>query len=574
MQRPRFPVRRPSHPRLGRPRLLGRPVFTLLAALLCALPLTAIPETYYVRTDGGSAARCDGLADRPAEHPDPVDGSCAWQHPFIALPPGGQVRIAGGDTLVIRSGDYRMGLGAPQTGNCHPAYAWDCHMPALPSGPSAGSPTRVIGGESDEGCRNPPTLWGTERAAMVINLQGTQHARLSCLEVTDRSGCIESHCHGGPCRDEILACKREAPPFGHWAPTGLVASDAVDIGLEDLYIHGLASRGILAGRIADWTLERVRVIGNGWAGWDGDIGPDSTNRGRILFRDVEIAYNGCAETWPEGDFVGCWAQGTGGYGDGLGTARTGGQWVFERARIHHNTSDGLDLLYLDEQANVAIEASLFEANAGNQIKSSASTRIGNSVIVGSCAAFRGHGNMLSSDLCRAAGDAIFLGLGPGIDSTVLNSSVTGEGNCLVSSAGEAGGRLRFLNNLFVGQPAHGKSRASCQFYTDAPAADVEWSGNVTSGAHNAVCEAGNRCPEVPGIRVPDLSGFDPTPLQDGPLVHSADESQQRPDGDFRGERRPRDGPWSVGALEPEPRLGSKPDLRDGSETETSDDPSR
>ena len=40
----------------------------------------------------------------------------------------------------------------------------------------------------------------------------------------------------------------------------------------------------------------------------------------------------------------CWAQQTGGYGDGLGTTSTGGQWLIEDSFFHHNTSDGLDLL--------------------------------------------------------------------------------------------------------------------------------------------------------------------------------------------------------------------------------------
>ena len=43
----------------------------------------------------------------------------------------------------------------------------------------------------------------------------------------------------------------------------------------------------------------------------------------------------------------CWGQKAGGYGDGLGTITTGGQWLIEDAFVHHNTSDGLDLRYMD-----------------------------------------------------------------------------------------------------------------------------------------------------------------------------------------------------------------------------------
>ena len=47
--------------------------------------------------------------------------------------------------------------------------------------------------------------------------------------------------------------------------------------LADLDIHGLAAAGVHAGRLTDWTVERARIAGNGWVGWDGDIaGTDST----------------------------------------------------------------------------------------------------------------------------------------------------------------------------------------------------------------------------------------------------------------------------------------------------------
>src|SRR5699024_7107648 len=161
-----------------------------------------------------------------------------------------------------------------------------------------------------------------------------------CLEITDRSGCIEFHCHGGGCEGTVAACQRDQPPFGDWASTGLFAQGARDIILSDLHVHGLANQGVLAGGLSDWRLERVRIIANGWAGWDGDVGEHSANSGRLEFEDVEIAYNGCIQTWPQGKSTGCWAQANGGYGDGLGTAQSGGEWVFERARVHYNTSDG------------------------------------------------------------------------------------------------------------------------------------------------------------------------------------------------------------------------------------------
>lgn len=520
--------------------------------LVCALFGTAThpawSTSYYVRPDGGDSRQCDGLSD--LAHSGPGGGrACAWIHPFIALPPGGEARISGGDTLFIGSGQYRMGLGAPGSDSCHPTYSWDCHMPALPAGPDAANPTRILGAGHDVGCPAPPTFWGTERADIILNLEHSSHAEIACLEITDRSSCIEFHCHGGGCAGEVLRCERDRPPFGDWASTGVFAADARDVRLADIYIHGLAGRAIRAGRIGNWRLERVRLLANGWAGWDGDIGDDSSNHGRLLFQDVEIAYNGCAEGWPESDISGCWAQGAGGYGDGLGTARTGGEWVFESARIHHNTSDGLDLAYLDETSRVTVSASLFEGNAGNQIKVAGSASISNSIVIGNCAQFLADGNFASGDHCRAGGDAIFLGLGPGVESNLINNSITGQGNCLVSSAGDAGGRLLFANNLFVGQRAHARDRASCHFHTDQHGVDVQWRSNLVAGVHRGVCASSNLCPRGVGIRRSDVDDFDPTPVPGSSMTGETIESEAVA-SDFWGRPRPAGGPTTIGAVEP------------------------
>ncbi len=68
-------------------------------------------------------------------------------------------------------------------------------------------------------------------------------------------------------------------------------------------------------------------------------------------------------------------QQAGGYGDGLGTAGTSGDWIFLDARIHHNTSDGLDLLYLDGSGSVEVLGLIAEGNAGNQLKTAGNARV-------------------------------------------------------------------------------------------------------------------------------------------------------------------------------------------------------
>lgn len=472
------------------------PIFPLaltLILLASAAPV-ATADTWHVRVDGGSADECTGLADAPYGGAG-AKQACAWSHPFIALPPGGPARIAGGDTLHIGPGEYMMGLGAPATGTCSRDFPWECHMAAIPSGPTAARPTRILGGGHDSGCISAPVLWGTERSWMVVNLEGSSQIELACLEITDRAGCIESHCHNGLCEGDVAACRRDQPPFGTWASTGISARDSDNVVMRDLNIHGMANRGIFAGRLSDWTLERVVIRANGWTGWDGDIGPDSASRGTLTFRQVEIAFNGCAERWPAGDIFGCWAQGGGGFGDGLGTGATGGHWVFEDSRIHQNTSDGIDLLYLTDGGRLTIERTRVEGNAGNQIKVSRASRISDSVIIGNCGRFSDEPNMHDSDHCRGLGDAIFVGLRDGARTQLINNVISGQGNCLISS-GESDRRSRLLlsGNLMIGGDYwHDPAKKTCLFHAASRHGAVEWRDNTIDRVRHNRCPPGNHC---------------------------------------------------------------------------------
>jgi len=493
----------------------------LLFVLLLMPAAIASATTYFVRADGGNASQCTGLADS-AYSGSGSNQACAWNHPFVALPPGGVPRIQGGDTLHIGPGSFMMGYGAPSSGNCHQSWSWECHMARIPSGPSPAQPTRILGAGHDQGCTQAPQLWGTERSWMVVNMEGSSNVELACLEITDRGSCIVAHCHNGQCGGEVAACNNSSPPYGRWASTGISARDSSNVVLRDLNIHGLANRGIHAGRLTDWNLERVRIIANGWAGWDGDIGTNSSNSGVIRFSESEIAYSGCARRWPSGEIFGCWAQGGGGYGDGLGVGSSGGHWIFEDSSVHHNTSDGIDLLYLNDNGHVTIQRTLVDSNAGNQIKVSRSALIENSVIVGNCSHFIGEANMRPGDHCRALGDAISVGLSNDSQTFLINNTIVGEGNCVISGGGgSSASHLRLINNVVIGKPYFlDPTKLSCLYYSGS-SEQITWDSNHVSNVRHGACPGNSLCSAPPQITNATLSGFDAYPLPGSPLIDAA-----------------------------------------------------
>jgi hypothetical protein len=228
--------------------------------------------------------------------------------------------------------------------------------------------------------------------------------------------------------------------------------------LRDLNIHGLAAGGVHAGRLTDWTVENVRIAGNGSVGWDGDLwdeGGDS-NSGTLIFRHWVVEWNGCGETYPAGEPVGCWGQEAGGYGDGVGTGETGGDWIIEDSAFLHNTSDGLDLLYHTAGGTIALNRVRAEGNAGNQIKVTGQTTITNSVLVGNCAFFENQPFTYWVDHCRALGNTLVIVFTGGEQASIVNSTLYGQGDGLVTGGPREGFQcgdsetIAARNNIFLG----------------------------------------------------------------------------------------------------------------------------
>jgi len=491
-------------------------------------------NTWYVRVDGGTCEECDGLSDAPY----PGSGTsqpCAWNHPFCALPPEGPARIAGGDTLIIHSGSYKMGLGASGADVCDASYPWACYMVAVPSGPDSAHPTRILGD-----CGAPPELWGTERTNMIVNLTGSNNVELECLEITDHSSCVEFH------SDETATCERDTYPFGDWAETGLYAEDSSNVLLQDIDIHGLAHTGIMAGRLTDWTMIRVDIIANGWVGWDGDITGIDSNSGTLYFSDCQISWNGCGETWPQRDPVACWAQSAGGYGDGLGTGATTGHWIFENSSFVRNTSDGLDLLYVQVGGSIEIRSVFAEGNAGNQIKTSGPTEISNTIAIGNCSFFDGKPFTYNVDPCRALGNTLSLRFHPGDQVSVLNSTIAGEGDCLAIAVCEGtcdgSESALFTNTVFQGDIDYFQPwEHSCLFFAESfPIDPFSEDYGIINGVKEDPCPGPHDvCNQSAGLVNASLDEFDAHLTEGSPAIDSGLPNALT--ADFSGTHRPLDG---------------------------------
>src|SRR5688572_25861073 len=244
-------------------RAMAQSAFSLLLAPIgfVAMGSAQAATTYFVRTDGGDANQCNGRADAPYSGSGTAQ-NCSWKHPYYALPSTGTPRIAGGDTLFIRPGEYMIGYGAPGMGGaCASGDKSSCSLGKVPSGPSASQRTRI------QGYGGVPKLWGAGGTWSVMNLNGSNNIDIGSLEITDKDACIKGH--------SVAAAK--CGTTGNFASVGISASKSSNVWLHDLNIHGLGLHGLNAGGLANWTMDRVKINANGWAGWDGNVGESSSS---------------------------------------------------------------------------------------------------------------------------------------------------------------------------------------------------------------------------------------------------------------------------------------------------------
>ena len=121
-------------------------------------------HTWYVRMDGGDRKQCTGHTDAAYSGRGSMQ-PCAFKHPYWLFTNGDygnkQWIVAGGDTILLRGGPYRLGFRGPNHadfwGSC-PGDAYGCGIPPLPSG-TQGHPTRLLGENFDK-CSKKTQLFG------------------------------------------------------------------------------------------------------------------------------------------------------------------------------------------------------------------------------------------------------------------------------------------------------------------------------------------------------------------------------------------------------------------------------
>jgi hypothetical protein len=315
---------------------------------------------------------------------------------------------------------------------------------------------------------------------------------------------------------------------------GIDVRGAANLTLDRVNIHGFPYYGILAGRLTGTTtVSNVTLRANAMGGWSGDLGGNnatSTNSGTLNFTGVVVAWNGCTEAYPAATIVGCRGAEQGGYGDGLGTALTGGDWNFSNSTFSHNTSDGLDLLYADGTGAIMIDHVLAMYNASQQIKVSGNASVTNSIVIGACDELGSYG---LTSLCRAAGNAVELDFtASGQSQTFDHNTVTGNGDCLIdngpgsansSYVPDSSNKITISNSILLGQTSYLQKNGgapTCAFYSNGTPA-VAWKNSIVWNTRNTDFTTPGMIHADPLLKNETLPAFDATLLPGSPADFGA-----------------------------------------------------
>ena len=423
-------------------------------------------RTWYVRPDGGDRKQCNGRVDAPY-HGLGANQPCAFKHPqnlFTSGEYGNKAWIiAGGDTILIHGGPYRMGYAGPNA-NDHPGLCpgdpFGCFMPPVPSGTPA-TPTRILG-EHFANCNAKSQLFGGYGLSIVLNVAGSKNVAIECLELTTHATCSRV----GADIAGLKICSANFP-LPDYASVGIGTNqETANLTLRNLDIHGFSSRGIIGAIGGDVFVDHVRIGFNAGAGWDFDDGKGTRSAPGAIVRasNLLVEWNGCNEEYPirhAHPAANCFDQDHAGYGDGIGTPDTPLNFTCDHCVFRYNTQDGFDLLHTGG-SNIQITNSESYGNMGQQWKLGAmhSVVFRNNVTIHNCnrlsAPMEGVAPGYNTDLslfCRASGDGIaFVVVGDG-SYTFQNNTYIGYGSTSydISCSGSCPRpNIIFQNNLNVG----------------------------------------------------------------------------------------------------------------------------
>jgi hypothetical protein len=429
----------------------GSPVQTQSAATsIVVATASVIPPgpgtTWYVRPDGGTrysanapTGQCDGKAD-VAYSGSGTNQHCAFNdYRFLYDDQSSQNVawvIAGGDTVILRGGPWRVGVnqgtvakdvwcnGSTTLGN-----PYNCTNPTIPAG-TATQHTRILG-ENYGSCSqsNMTQLYGGFGVVQALRLDGAQYVDVQCIELTRHSQCTFYGVPAYPAN-----CSRTYP-LDDYATNGMTTTNTThDVLLQDMWIHGFMSRGIIGPIGGTVSATRVDIAYNGGAGWDFDDGSATPSVNAVVnFSYLTVEWSGCNQAYPGTGAVSCYSQSTGGYGDGIGTpAGTCLSANVDHSIFRYNTQDGYDMLHNDTgncYGNITDSASY--GNNGAQFKWGPNDNpmvFTNNTVVANCmrlsAPFPGQPSTYNAnlaDFCRA-GDAMAFGFRDGGSTTMENNT--------------------------------------------------------------------------------------------------------------------------------------------------------